>query len=78
MANQIFINLPVSDLAKSTVFYEKLGFRKNPNFSDEKASSMQWSDEIIVMLLSHGFYKNFIEKKEIANTKNTSSVLLAI
>lgn len=78
MAKQIFVNLPVRNLAASTTFYEKLGFTKNPMFSDEKASSMQWSDEIIVMLLSREFYKPFLKDREIADTKTTNSVLLAL
>ena len=36
MVKQIFINLPVKDLEKSTDFYQRLGFTKNPMFSDEK------------------------------------------
>jgi predicted lactoylglutathione lyase len=78
MAKQIYVNLPVRDLSVSTAFYEALGFTKNDTFSDENASSMQWSDEIIVMLLKHDFYKRFIGDKQIADATATSSVLLAI
>lgn len=78
MAKQIFVNLPVRGLQKSTAFYEALGFTKNPAFSDDNASSMMWSEEIVVMLLKHDFYKNFIRNKAIGDTKTTSSVLLAI
>lgn len=78
MSKQIYINLPVTDLAKSTAFYEALGFIKNPMFSDENASAMQWSDDIVVMLLVHDFYKKFPRNREIADTKRTSSVLLAL
>ena len=78
MSKQIYINLPVTDLAKSTAFYEALGFVKNPMFSDENASAMQWSDDIVVMLLVHDFYKKFPRNREIADPKRTSSVLLAL
>jgi predicted lactoylglutathione lyase len=78
MPRQIYVNLPVNDLAISTAFYEALGFTKNGTFSDENASSVQWSDEIIVMLLQHDFYKRFIGDRQIADTHSTSSVLLAI
>jgi predicted lactoylglutathione lyase len=78
MAKQIFVNLPVSDLEKSTQFYEALGFTKNPAFSNESASAMNWSDEISVMLLTHDFYQPFLRNKEIADTKQTSGVLLAL
>lgn len=78
MAKQIYVNIPVKDLAKATAFYEALGFTKSPDFSDENASGMQWSDEIFVMLLTHDFYKKFIKGKEIADTSRTSGVLLAL
>jgi len=78
MTKQIYVNLPVSDLAKSTAFYESLGFTKNPAFSDDNASSVQWSDDIVVMLLTHDFYKKFIRDKQVIDTKTTSGVLLAL
>lgn len=78
MNKQIYINLPVTDLAASTAFYESLGFAKNTIFSDENASAMQWSDDIILMILKHDFYKKFIGDKQIIDAKNTSGVLLAL
>ncbi len=78
VSKQIYVNLPVSDLVKSTAFYEALGFTKNPNFSDTNASSMMWSDDIVVMLLTHDFYKTFLRGKEVADTSKTSGVLLAL
>lgn len=78
MAKKIFINLPVEDLAKSTEFYEKLGFVKDPMFSDNNASCVAWSDEIIVMLLQTEFYKRFIPGKKVADATNTSEVLLCL
>ena len=35
---------PISDLAATTRFYEAIGCVKNPQFSDEKAVSMVWSE----------------------------------
>ncbi|OGL24062.1 glyoxalase [Candidatus Saccharibacteria bacterium RIFCSPHIGHO2_01_FULL_46_30] len=78
MSKQIYVNLPVSDLKKSTGFYEALGFTKNAMFSDSNASSMMWSNNIVVMLLKHDFYKKFIGEKEVADTARTSGVLLAL
>jgi len=78
MNKRVFINLPVSDLARSTAFYESLGFKKNPNFSDENASALMWSDEIIVMILTHDFYQKFINGKQVADPKTISGVLLAL
>lgn len=73
----IFINLPVTDVARSTAFYEKLGFIRDPKFSNEQASMMAWSDEIKVMLLAHPFYSTFT-KKPVADAHATSQVLLCV
>ncbi len=78
MTKQIYINLPAKDLEKSTAFYKALGFVQNPMFSDSHASAMAWSDDIVVMLLTHEFYKKFIGDKEIADTAKTNAVLLAL
>lgn len=75
MAKQIFVNLPVKDLAKATEFYEGLGFTKNPAFSDDNASALAWSDTIIVMLLREDFFQKFIEGKTIADATKTVEVL---
>lgn len=77
MTKMIFVNLPVADVAKATAFYEAIGFDKNPQFSNEQASCMVWSDAINVMLLDHGFYRTFTTK-QIADTHKTSAALIAL
>lgn len=78
MGKQVFINIPVSDVAKATSFYESLGFTKNQDFSDDNASSMMWSDDIVVMLLSREFYKKFVPNKDVAEPGKSSGVLIAL
>ncbi len=78
MSKQIYVNLPVKDLAVSTAFYEALGFTKVPEYSDDKGSGMKWSEEIFVMLLKHDFYKTFLRDKDVADASKTSGVLLAL
>ena len=34
MSQTIFISLPVTDLRASMAFYEAIGFRNNPQFTD--------------------------------------------
>ena len=75
---KLYVNLPVVDLAKATVFYEALGFTKNPEFSNEDASAMIWDDTLSVMLLTHGFCANFLGSKKIANAHETTEVLNAL
>jgi uncharacterized protein len=73
----IFVNLPVKDLAAATRFYEAIGCTKNPQFSDDKASSMVWSDAITFQLLTRDYFATFTPKK-IADAHLTSEVLLAL
>ena len=77
MPRSIFINLPVADLEKATMFYEAIGFEKNRAFSNQHASAMVWSDTIHVMLLDHGFYATFTDKR-IINAQTESGVLLCL
>jgi len=78
MTKMIFVNLPVKDVAKSTAFYEAIGFTKDPRFSNEMASAMQWSDTITLMILGHDFYSTFIPHKTIADSSNVNEVLLCL
>jgi predicted lactoylglutathione lyase len=73
----IFVNLPVAELERSRAFYDALGFRNEPKFSNEAAAMMVLSDTISVMLLTHPFYATFT-RKAIADAHNSSQVLLCI
>lgn len=77
MAKMIFVNLPVTDLPRSMAFYEAVGFTNNPDFTNEQAAAMAWSDEIVVMLLRHDFWKTFTSK-QIPDAKQSAQVLLAL
>jgi len=77
MAKMIFVNLPVTELAKSVAFYEAIGGRVEPKFTNEQAACIVLSDTIFVMLLTHPFFQGFIDKK-IANARETCQVLLCI
>jgi len=78
MAKQVFINLPVSDLKKSMDFYTAIGFINNPQFTDETAACMVFSDEIFVMLLTHAKFREFCGQREIVNTHTTAAVINAL
>lgn len=77
MSRTIFVNLPVADVPKATAFYEAIGMTRNPQFSNEQASAMVWSDAISFMLLDPAFYATFTTKR-IADTHATSAVLLCL
>ncbi|MFF8230847.1 VOC family protein [Streptomyces caelestis] len=73
----IFVNLCVSDLDASRKFFTELGYSINEQFSDDTAASVVISDTIVVMLLTKEKYAQFT-KKEIADSRKTSEVLIAL
>ena len=75
---QLYINLPVTDLAQSTAFYTALGFTLNAAFSNADASAMVYDDTLSVMLLTHGFCAGFLGNKKISNAHETTEVLNAL
>lgn len=62
MTKMIFVNLPVRDLPRSKAFYEALGFVNEPRFTDDTAAAMQWSDTIVVMILTHAKWQTFTNR----------------
>jgi uncharacterized protein len=77
MATNIFINLPVKDLKRSMAFFEKLGFKNNPQFTDDTAACMVISDVIYLMILTEAKFKTFTPKP-IADAKKSTEVLVAL
>jgi uncharacterized protein len=71
MTTKMFVNLPVHDLPKSITFFTQLGFRFNPQFTDETATCMIVSEENYVMLLTHEKFTTFTPKTICDATKST-------
>jgi len=62
MSKMIFVNLPVRDLPASRAFYESLGFKNNPQFSDDTSAAMVWSESINVMLAPHAKWRTLTQR----------------
>ena len=77
MSKLIFVNLPVSDLPSATAFYEALGAVKNPQFSDDTASCIVFSDTIHAMLLTHDKFRQFASKP-IVDAHRATEVLICL
>ena len=77
MPQMIFVNLPVKDLDRSVEFFTRLGFRFNPQFTDENATCMIVSDTIYVMLLREEYFRTFTPKEVCDSTRHTE-VLVAL
>jgi predicted lactoylglutathione lyase len=77
MTKMIFVNLPVTDLAKSMAFYEAIGFTNNPQFTGDGGACMVLTDSIYVMLSTH---EKFVQltTREIADAHKTAQMLLAL
>ena len=71
MTTKIYVNLPVKDLDKSIAFFTQLGYKFNPQFTDENATCMIIGEDIFVMLLVEGFFKTFTPKQICDTTKDT-------
>lgn len=74
---QIFVNLAVKDLARSVAFFTKLGFKFDPNFTNENATCMIVGENIFVMLLVEPFFKTFITK-ELCDASRSTEVLVCL
>ena len=77
MAKQIFINLVVKDVQKSMDFYTAMGFTNNPQFSDDTAKCMVWSEHIYLMIMNQEKFSGFATKP-IADTKSTLAALFSL
>ena len=76
MTKMIFVNLPVAELAVSKRFYEAVGFTNNPQFTDDTAACMVWSEAINVMLHTHTKWCQFTSRPIPPAT--SSEVMLAL
>ena len=76
MSRMIFVNLPVANLKTSMSFYTALGFKNNPQFTDDTAACMVWSESINVMLMTHDKWHTFTARP-IPPT-SSSEVMLAV
>lgn len=77
MHRQIFVNLPIRDMARSRAFYEQLGYHFNPQFSNEQGACLVVGEHIFVMLLVHAFFQGFTAKP-LVDAQQATEVLLCL
>ena len=77
MATQIYVNLPVQNVARSRRFFTELGFAFNEQFSNEQAVCMVVGDDSFVMLLVESFFQTFT-KKPVADASKSTEVLVCL
>jgi predicted lactoylglutathione lyase len=78
MTKEIWINLPVKDVAKSKEFFKNIGFNFNTKYGDsDMSASLQLGEKgIIVMLFHESMFKNFTQN-DIADTKAGNEILIS-
>lgn len=77
MQTQLYLNLPVNNLPESIAFFTQLGYSFNQAFTDETATCMIVSDNILVMLLTTERFQSFV-KKPIGNAKQYAHSIIAL
>ena len=77
MHRQIFVNLPVKDVARSKALFASLGYSFNPQFSNEVALSMELGENLFAMLLAEPFFQTFT-KKPLADARTSTEVLVCL
>ena len=63
MTTKNFCKPTRKNLNKTIEFFTKLGFKFNPQFTDENATCMIIGENIFVMLLIEKFFKTFTKKQ---------------
>lgn len=77
MPRNLYVNLPVKDLARSVDFFEALEFSFNPKFTDENAACLIINERTGVMLLAESFFAGFTNKP-ISDAHASTETLLAL
>ncbi|MGM9516149.1 VOC family protein [Roseateles sp. DB2] len=77
MHRQIYVNLPIADMARSRAFFEALGYAFNPQFSNEQGACLVLGENLYAMLLVHPFFQGFIDKR-IADARESTEVLVCL
>ena len=74
----MFVNLPVTDLERAKAFYEAIGFRINPMFTDHNAACVVVEeDHSYFMILVRDYFQTFTDLP-IGNPAEAPSVSTAL
>ncbi|WP_026561859.1 VOC family protein [Metabacillus halosaccharovorans] len=76
-SKNIFINLPVKNVKKSTSFFRSLGFEFNAQFTTDDTASMIISDNIFALIMTEDRFKEF-SKKEIVDATTSAEAILCL
>ena len=75
MHKQIYVNFAVNSLPKSRAFFESLGLRFDPQFSNDAGACLVLGESLHAMLLTKAFFGGFTSKPIIDATQATEMLL---
>lgn len=73
----LYINLHVSDLARTRSFYTALGFEIDERFSDDNAVAVALGEGQVAMMLKRDFFQTFTDRA-LADPTQALQCLIAI
>ena len=77
MSRLLFLNLPVTNLAASREFFDRLGFTFDEKFCDEGAACMVVSEQGYVMLLERSRFAEFVTRP-VADPTEATALTVAV
>lgn len=79
MSQDLWINLPVQDIARSVAFFEQLGFECNPRLekSERSASFIVGGNRVVLMLFLREQFAGFASHA-VSDTSAGAEVLLSL
>lgn len=77
MHRQIFVNLPIRDMARSQAFFKAMGYHFNPQFTNDQGACLELGEQLYAMLLVEDFFKTFTAKP-VANAREATEVLVCL
>ena len=77
MHKQIFVNLPIKNMARSQAFFRALGYQFNEQFTNEQGACLVLGENLYAMLLVEDFFAGFTGKP-IADAHRSTEVLTCL
>ena len=74
---KLFVNIAVRDLQRSVTFFEALGFRFNPHFTDATATCMLVGEDAYFMLLTRDRFTGF-SKRPLGDPAAETNAMFAL
>jgi hypothetical protein len=75
MHKQIYVNIVAADLPRSRAFFESLGLRFEPKFSNDSGACLVLGENLFAMLLTPDFMKGFTAKPLCDPRQSTEALI---